>query len=68
MALASGDGRIEQGATLLPFGPPGAGENDLGAAIGLALIENGWRVLFMHTTDLVRRHRQAQQVSPAHPR
>ena len=55
MALASGDGWIEQGANLMLFGPPGAGKSHLAAAIGLALIENGWRVLFMRTTDLVQR-------------
>jgi DNA replication protein DnaC len=27
----------------------------LAAAIGLALVENGWRVLFMRTNDLVQR-------------
>jgi DNA replication protein DnaC len=55
MALASGDGWIQQGANILLFGPPGAGKSHLAAAIGLALIENGWRVLFMRTTDLVQR-------------
>ena len=34
---------------------PGAGKSHLAAAIGLALVENGWRVLFMRTTDLVQR-------------
>jgi DNA replication protein DnaC len=27
----------------------------LAAAIGLTLVENGWRVLFMRTNDLVQR-------------
>ena len=31
------------------------GKSHLAAAIGLALVENGWRVLFMRTTDLVQR-------------
>jgi DNA replication protein DnaC len=31
---------------LLLFGPPGGGKSHLAAAIGLALVENGWRVLF----------------------
>jgi DNA replication protein DnaC len=61
MALASGDGWIGQGANLLLFGPPGGGKSHLAAAIGLALIENGWRVLFMRTTDLVQRLQVARR-------
>jgi DNA replication protein DnaC len=61
MALASGDGWIEQGANLLLFGPPGAGKSHLASAISLALIENGWRVLFMRTTDLVQRLQVARR-------
>ncbi len=34
---------------------PGAGKSHLAAAIGLALVEHGWRVLFMRTSDLVQR-------------
>src|SRR6187549_413321 len=60
-ALASGDGWIQQGANILLFGPPGAGKSHLAAAIGLALIENGWRVLFMRTTDLVQRLQVARR-------
>ena len=33
----------------------------LAAALGLALIENGWRVLFMRTTDLVQRLQVARR-------
>jgi DNA replication protein DnaC len=51
-ALAAGDGWLGKGANLLLFGPPGGGKSHLAAAIGLALIENGWRVLFTRTTDL----------------
>ncbi len=46
MAMAAGDGWLAKGANVLPFGPPGGGKSHLAAAIGLALIENGWRVLF----------------------
>ncbi len=50
-ALAAGDGWLNKGANLLLFGPPGGGKSHLAAAaIGLALIENGWRVLFTRTT------------------
>ena len=61
MALASGDGWIQQGSNILLFGPPGVGKSHLAAAIGLALIENGWRVLFMRTTDLVQRLQVARR-------
>jgi len=55
MALAAGDAWLGKGANILLFGPPGGGKSHLSAAIGLALIENGWRVLFVRTTDLVQR-------------
>ena len=55
MALTAGDSWLEKGATLLLLGPPGGGKSHLAAAIGLALVENGWRVLFMRTSDLVQR-------------
>jgi energy-coupling factor transporter ATP-binding protein EcfA2 len=45
MALTAGDSWLEKGANLLLFGPPGAGKSHLAAAIGLALVEHGWRVL-----------------------
>ena len=43
------------------FGPPGGGKSHLAAAIGLALIENGWRVLFTRTTDLVQKLQVARR-------
>jgi DNA replication protein DnaC len=55
MALAAGDSWLEKGANLLIFGPPGGGKSHLAAALGLALVENGWRVLFTRTTDLVQK-------------
>jgi DNA replication protein DnaC len=55
MALTAGDSWLEKGANLLLFGPPGGGKSHLAAAIALALVENGWRVLFMRTSDLVQR-------------
>ena len=54
-ALCAGDGWLEKGANLLLFGPPGGGKSHLAAAIGLSLIEKGWRVLFTRTSDLVQR-------------
>ena len=61
MALTAGDGWLEKGANLLLFGPPGAGKSHLAAAIGLALIDNGWRVLFSRTSDLVQRLQVARR-------
>ena len=55
MAMASGDAWLAKGANILLFGPPGGGKSHLSAALGLALVENGWRVMFARTTDLVQR-------------
>ena len=60
-AICSGDGWLEKGANLILIGPPGGGKSHLAAAIGLALIENGWRVLFTRTTDLVQRLQLARR-------
>jgi DNA replication protein DnaC len=61
MALAAGDAWLEKGANVLLFGPPGTGKSHLAAALGLALVENGWRVLFTRTTDLVQRLQLARR-------
>src|SRR5688572_4881665 len=61
MALAAGDVWLKTGANLLMFGPPGGGKSHLSAALGLALVENGWRVLFTRTTDLVQRLQVARR-------
>ena len=55
MALAAGDAWLGMGANLILFGPPGGGKSHLASALGFALVENGWRVLFTRTTDLVQR-------------
>lgn len=61
MAMVAGDSWLEKGDNLLVFGPPGGGKSHLAAAIGLGLIENGWRVLFARTTDLVQRLQVARR-------
>ena len=61
MALAAGDGWLDQGANILLFGPPGGGKSHLAAALGLALVQNGRRMLFMRTTDLVQRLQVARR-------
>jgi DNA replication protein DnaC len=61
MALVAGDSWLEQGANLILFGPAGGGKSHLAAAIGYALVENGWRVLFARTTDLVQKLQVARR-------
>src|SRR5437588_6555277 len=60
MALAAGDAWLANGANLLLFGPSGGGKSHLAAALGFALVEGGWRVLFTRTTDLVQRLQSAR--------
>lgn len=61
MAIVAGDTWLEKGANLLLFGPPGTGKSHLASAIGLALIDNGYRVMFTRTTDLVQKLQQARR-------
>jgi DNA replication protein DnaC len=61
MALAANDGWLEKGSHILCFGPPGSGKSHLAAGLGHALVENGFRVLFTRTTDLVQRLQVARQ-------
>ncbi|HEX2141437.1 MAG TPA: ATP-binding protein, partial [Candidatus Limnocylindria bacterium] len=60
-ALATGDAWLDQGANVLLFGPPGSGKSHCGAALGHALVGNGYRVLFARTTDLVQRLQAARR-------
>ena len=60
LALAEADSWIEQGANILCFGPSGTGKSHAAAAIGYALIEQGRRVLFTRTTDIVQRLQAAR--------
>ncbi|MGY6126826.1 IS21-like element helper ATPase IstB (plasmid) [Paraburkholderia strydomiana] len=60
-ALATGESWLEKGATILLFGPPGAGKSHLGSAIGHALIDVGHRVLFTRTSELVQKLQTARQ-------
>jgi len=61
-AITAGDSWVGKGANILLFGPPGVGKSHLSSATLLALIENGYRVLFTRTTDLVQKLQQARRV------
>ena len=61
MALADGDAWLEGGGNLLIFGASGTGKTHLAAAIGSALVDNGRRVLFSRTTDLVQKLQAARR-------
>lgn len=60
-AMAAGDARLAKGTNLLLFGPSGCGKSHLAPALGAALVESGYRVLFARTTDLVQRLQAARQ-------
>lgn len=61
IALAEGDSWLAQGTNILLFGPPGTGKSHLAAALGHAMIDAGYRVLFTRTTDLVQQLQAARQ-------
>ncbi len=53
-ALAEGDGWLAQGTNILLFGPPGVGKTHLAAALGHAMVDAGYRVLFNRDGSLWR--------------
>ena len=61
IALAEGDSWLTQGTNILLFGPPGVGKSHLAAALGHAMVDAGYRVLFTRTTDLVQQLQAARQ-------
>jgi DNA replication protein DnaC len=60
-ALASGEAWIAQGSNILIFGPSGVGKTHLANAIGVELVLNEYRVLFVRTTELVQKLQAAKQ-------
>jgi len=65
MAIHLSDRWLDKGANLLLFGPPAEQEPSSRYAIGLALVENGWRVCIMRTTISLT---PADRASRARPR
>jgi len=61
MAICACDSWIDSGANLILLGGPGGGKSHLASATGLALIENGWRVMFARTSDLVQKLQVARR-------
>jgi DNA replication protein DnaC len=61
MAMAEADSWIAQGHNLLAFGPPGVGKTHMLAGVGHALIDRGYKVLFMRTSELVQRLQAARR-------
>ena len=59
-ALAAGDW-LETSANLLAIGNSGAGKTHLLCAIGHALVEAGYRVLYTRTTELVQKLQAARR-------
>lgn len=60
-ALCAGDEWLRNGSNLILLGPPGGGKSHLSSAIGLGLLEKGWRVAFARTSDLVQRLQVARR-------
>ncbi len=61
MAMAAAGRWLAKGANVLMCRPPGGGKSHPAAAIGPTLIENGRRVLFTRTTDLVQKLQVARR-------
>ena len=61
MALCAGDAWLDKGANLILIGGPGGGKSHLSSAIGFALVEKGYRVLFTRTSDLVQKLQVARR-------
>ncbi|MEP6502664.1 MAG: transposase [Betaproteobacteria bacterium] len=60
-ALCAGDEWLRNGSSVLLIGPPGGGKSHLSSAMGQALLEKDWRVLFARTSDLVQRLQLARR-------
>jgi len=61
LGLASGEIWIKEGMNVLIFGSSGVGKTHLAAAIGEKLLEQGFRVFFSRTTELVQKLQAAKK-------
>ncbi len=61
MGFGKGDVWIDQSMNMLIFGPSGVGKSHLAAGIGEQLVENGYRVLFIRTTELLQKLQAAKR-------
>ena len=59
--LSSGEVWIKGGVNVLIFGPSGTGKTHLASAIGEKLVENGAKVFFSRTTELVQKLQAAKK-------
>ena len=59
--LSSGEVWIKGGVNVLIFGPSGTGKTHLASAIGEKLVENGAKVFFSRTTELVQKLQSAKK-------
>ncbi len=61
MAVAAGDAWLAKGATCSSSDRPAVARATSPRLLGLALVENGWKVLFTRTTDLVQKLQVARR-------
>ena len=56
----SGMGFVERSENVVFLGPPGVGKSHLAIALGVKVVESGYRVLFLTLEELLTRLRRAQ--------
>lgn len=61
MSLSNGALWLEKAINILIFGPSGCGKTHLAAAIGEKLVEDGYRVFFVRTAEIVQTLQKAKE-------